>query len=80
MDFFDEYHWHSSLEINEQIKGKKIIKKLTASQKNKNRFLKLANNSNFLIHKSTKELWRISDDGNSIEPVFPDDILTEENL
>ena len=30
MDFFDEYHWHSSLELNEGIKGKKIIMRIRA--------------------------------------------------
>lgn len=80
MDFFENYHWHSSLELNEDIRGKKIIHSLTATQKNKDRFLKIASNSNFLIHKATKELWRISEDGTKIEPVFPDDVLTEDNL
>lgn len=80
MDFFENYQWHSSLELNEGIKNKKIIRKLTATKKNKERFLRLASDSNFLIHKSTKELWKISSDGTSIEPVFPDDVLTEDNL
>lgn len=80
MDFFDDFHWHSSLEINEGIKGKRIIRKLTASKRNQNKFLRIASDSNFLIHKATKELWKFSEDGSMIEPVFPDDVLTEENL
>ena len=29
-----------------------------------------------LIHRSSRALWRISDDGNRIEPAFSDDIIT----
>lgn len=80
MDFFNDYKWHSSLELGEGIKGKKIIRKLTASRNNLNRFIRIANNSNYCIHKSTKQLWKMSDDGKYIEAVFPDDVLTEEQL
>lgn len=80
MDFFDNYKWHSSLELGQGIKGKKIIKKLTASRQNSSRFIRIASNSNYCIHKATKELWKFSEDGKYIEAVFPDDILTEEQL
>lgn len=29
-----------------------------------------------LIHRSSRALWRVSDDGESIEPAFSDDIIT----
>lgn len=80
MDFFNKYRWHSSLEINEEITGKKIITKLANSRNNRGKFLRVAKDSDFLIHKSTKALWKISEDGKSIVPVFDDDILTEDNL
>lgn len=80
MNFFDEYKWHSSLELGEGIKGKKIVRKLTASRQNLSRFIRIASNSNYLIHKATKELWKMSDDGKCIEAVFNDDILAEEQL
>lgn len=80
MNFFDDYKWHSSLELGQGIKGKKIIKKLTASRQNASHFIRIASNSNYCIHKSTKELWKFSDDGKYIEAVFPDDVLTEEQL
>lgn len=80
MDFFNKYRWHSSLEINEEITGKKIITKLANSRNNRGKFLRVAKDSDFLIHKSTKSLWKISEDGKSIVPVFDDDILTEDNL
>lgn len=80
MNFFDDYKWHSSLELGQGIKGKKIIRKLTASRNNANHFIRIASNSNYCIHKATKELWRFSEDGKYIEAVFPDDVLTEEQL
>ena len=80
MNFFDDYKWHSSLELGSGIKGKKIIKRLTASRSNMGHFIKIASNSNYCIHKATKELWKFSDDGKYIEAVFPDDVLTEEQL
>lgn len=80
MDFFKDYNWHSSLQLGQGIKGKRIIRKLTASRQNSSKFIRIASNSNYCIHKSTKELWKFSDDGKYIEAVFPDDILTEEQL
>lgn len=80
MNFFDEYNWHSSLELGANIKGKKIIRKLTASRNHLASFIRLAKDSDYLIHASTKELWKISDDGKYIEAVFKDDILTEDDL
>lgn len=80
MNFFDDYKWHSSLQLGEGIKGKRIVRKLTASRNNMNQFIKVASNSNFCIHKATKELWKFSEDGKYIEAVFPDDVLTEEQL
>ena len=80
MNFFEDYSWHSSLEIGDGIKGKKIIRKITASKANLSKFIRLANDSNYLIHASTKELWKISDDGTTIAAVFPEDILTMEQL
>jgi hypothetical protein len=34
----------------------------------------------FLIHKSKKALWKISEDGNSIVPVFATDVLDESDM
>ena len=80
MDFFEDFKWHSSLQLDSTIKGKKIVSRLTNTKVNQNRFLRVANDSNFLIHKSTKALWKISQDGSSIVPVFDDDVLTQDNL
>lgn len=80
MDFFKDYSWHSSLQINDNIRGKKKIARLTNNKTNRNRFLRVAKDSDFLIHKATKALWKVSDDGESLVPVFEDDILTQDNL
>lgn len=80
MNFFDDYNWHSSLEIGENIKGKKIVRKLAASRSNLSKFIRIATNSGYLIHKATKELWTFDESGEFIKPVFDDDVLTEEQL
>lgn len=45
----------------------------------KNKYAAGAKNSGrpgeLLIHKSTRALWKISDDGKSIQPAFEDDII-----
>lgn len=80
MNFFDDYNWHSSLEIGENIKGKKIVRRLAASRSNLSKFIRIAKDSDYLIHKATKELWTFDQDGTTIKPVFDDDVLTEEQM
>lgn len=80
MDFFEDYHWHSSIQLNENIKGKRIVSELSNTKQNRNKFFRVASKSDFLIHRSTKALWKFSEDGESIIPVFDDDILTEQNI
>jgi len=40
----------------------------------------IAASDGLLIHKTTKCLWRISDDKKSIEPVFGSDVLSDEEV
>jgi hypothetical protein len=35
---------------------------------------------NLLIHKTTRCLWKISDDSKKIEPVFSSDVLSEDDV
>ena len=79
MDIFENFRWHSSMELNEGISKKRIIRSLSAKQANLERFTRIANGS-FLVHKSTKALWKFADDQQTIEPVFQDDVLTEDVL
>ncbi len=80
VNFFRDYDWHSSIELEKSLRGKKIVRRVANTEKNRGHFLRLSSDSDYLIHKSSKALWRISDDGGSIESVFDDDILTEDNL
>lgn len=80
MNFFEDYKWHSSLELGEGIHGKKIVRKITASRQNISKFIRIAKDSSYCIHKATKELWAFSEDGKYIMPVFPDDVLTADQL
>ena len=80
MDIFEDYRWHSSMEPTASISKKKIIRSLLAKTANLNRFIRVSKDGSFLIHKSTKALWRFADDQKTIEPVFQDDVLTEDNL
>jgi len=36
--------------------------------------------NNILIHKTTRCLWKISDDKKTIEPVFSSDVLSTEDV
>ena len=80
-DIFDDFSWHSGFELDgENISKKKTVKKLGANKNNLKKFVRANKDSNFLVHRATKALWRFSDDGSFIEPVFEEDILTEDEL
>ena len=80
MNFFEDYKWHSALELGEGIRGKRIVRRVTASRQNQSRFIRIAKDSDYCIHKATKELWKFSEDGKYIEAVFPDDVITSDQL
>ena len=78
-DIFDNFSWHSCIGIDESIKGnKKFVTRLPNTKRVRAAFIKTASDNNFLIHKTTRSLWKMSDDKESIEPLFPTDVLTEE--
>lgn len=79
-DLFKDFQWHSAVGINETIKTARIVRKLPRNRDVLAKFVRTQEDSNFLIHKASKALWRFSKDGNFIEPVFDDDILTEDKL
>lgn len=78
-DFLENFEWHSSLGIDGNVSEKKNFKKRFANTK-KARSMFLCAGENFLIHKATNALWRISEDKKSIVPVFDTDVLSEEDL
>ena len=78
-DIFDDFAWHSSIGIDETLeKNRRFVTRLAASNRNLHQFLTAGDS--LLIHKTTKALWKFSDDHKSIEPVFGSDILTEDDL
>ena len=79
-NMFNDYFWHSCLEPKKGIAGKRIIRSIKADSDEMNHFMKISKDGSFLVHKSTKALWKFSDDGKTIEPVFKDDVLTEDEL
>lgn len=80
MNIFEDYRWHSIAEPNAGISKKRIIRSLPAKAANLAKFIRISKDGSFLIHKSTKALWKFSDDHKRIEPVFKDDVLTEDSL
>ena len=79
-DIFEDYQWHSCSEPKRGISGRRIIRSLPVRASVMEKFRRVTSNSNFLIHKSSSALWKFSEDGKRIEPVFQDDVLTEDKL
>lgn len=79
-DIFKDYGWTSHIEPKRGISGKKIVRSIVASEENLAKFDMISSNGNALIHKSTNALWKFSDDRKRIEPLYSDDIITEDEL
>jgi len=76
-DIFEDFSWHSSIGIDVTLEGnKRFITRLPNNKLARNMFT--ASSDNLMIHKTTKALWRITEDKAAIEPVFATDILTED--
>lgn len=75
----EDIKWHSCIDLGDDNVSAKQLYKIPVSSMGQ-KFIKAHKDSSFLIHKSTKALWRFSDDGKYIKPVFEEDILTEGNL
>lgn len=78
-EFFSDFSWHSSFGIDETVKCNNYYTKLKNNKKARSMFISAGDNK-LLIHKTTQALWKVSADGNYIEPVFESDILTAEDL
>ena len=80
-DFFDQFSWHSSIGISEALgSDKEFVTRLPNTKKAHKVFAFAGSGNNLLIHKTTKALWKVSDDKSYIEPVFPTDILTADQV
>lgn len=77
-DIFEDFLWHSSIGIDATLNGdKQFVTRLPNNKKARSMFT--ASSDNTLIHKTTKALWKITEDNAAIEPVFATDILTEDD-
>ena len=78
-NLFEGFSWHSSIGIDSSLTGsKRFLTRLPASKTAMSMFVVAG--ENFLIHKTTRCLWKLSDDKKSIEPVFNRDVLTEDDV
>ena len=78
-DVFDGFAWHSSIGIDATLDGnKRFVTRLPLTADSRAMFVAAGNN--LLIHKTTRCLWRLSDDKKSIEPVFSSDVLSEDEV
>ena len=78
-DFLDGFCWHSSLGISgftSDDGNERFVTRMANTKEARSMFI--AAGDDLLIHKTTKCLWRMSDDGKSIVPVFASDVLSED--
>lgn len=77
-DILKDFNWHSAFGLDGILESN--YPKIASMANNaKNRKLFVASSDNTLIHKTTKALWKISEDGKRLEAVFSTDILTNED-
>lgn len=80
-EFFRDFLWHSAIGIDTGIEGEKnFCTRLPNTKKARAMFASANGEGRLLIHKTSQALWRVSEDGKSIEPVFDTDVLTEEDI
>ena len=78
-DIFEGFCWHSSIGIDSTLDGnKKFVTRLPNTRVALDMFT--ASGNNLLIHKTTRCLWKLSDDKKTIEPVFSSDVLSVDEV
>ena len=78
-DFFEGFTWHSSIGIDSTMNGnKRFVTRLPNTKQARTMFISSGND--LLIHKTTRCLWKLSDDKKSIEPVFNSDVLSADDV
>ena len=78
-DVFEGFNWHSCIGIDCALEGnKRFVTRIPNTRQARSMFASAGDS--LLIHKTTRCLWRISDDDSSIEPVFGHDVLTDEEV
>jgi len=78
-DIFDGFSWHSSIGIDASLDGnRRFVTKLANTQRTRSMFI--ASGNNMFIHRTTRALWRLSEDKKSIIPAFDTDVLGENEV
>jgi len=77
-DVLEHFTWHSAVGIDCAMDGKRMVARLPKTKRALSMFEAAGND--LLIHKTTRCLWRLSEDSKHIEPVFGNDVLTEEQV
>ena len=77
-NFFTSVSWNSVTGMDGALNDGKIITAMKNTTANRAFFVEAGDG--LLVHKTTKALWRQSDDGKMIVPVFESDVLTAEDL
>ncbi len=78
-EFFSDFCWHSSIGIDDVVwNNKKFVTRMANTVKARSMFV--AGGKNLLVHKATQALWKISDNGKFLEPVFDTDVLTTDDI
>ena len=78
-DSFEGFSWHSSMGMDCAFDGsRRFVTRLPNTRVARSMFIVAG--ENFLVHKTTRCLWQLSKDKKSIEPVFSNDVLTEDEL
>lgn len=78
-DVFENFQWHSCIGIDWTADGdRKFVSRMPNTKKARAMFITAGKDT--LIHKTTRCLWRLSDDKKTIEPVFENDVLTDDEV
>lgn len=78
-DVLEGFCWHSSIGIDSNLEGnKEFVTRIAADRQAMSMFF--AAGKDTLIHKTTKCLWRLSEDKKTIEPMFGSDVLSSDDV
>ena len=78
-DIFENFNWHRSIGIDcAKLDNKRFVTRMPNTKAARSMFIAAGND--LLIHKTTRCLWKMSDDKKTIEPVFNNDVLTEDEV
>ena len=80
-DIFDEFLWHSSIGIDASLSdNKRFVTRIANTPRSRKMFVASSDDNQMLIHRTTRALWKLSQDKKFIEPVFDTDVLGESEV